>query len=518
MNLLDDFPSSAFFGRRSSARPPRWLPFAAAVLIAVVASWPGGSAAQEATPTPTVTPAPTAVPEATPSPVLTREQRLEQRKIELRALVEQRKTEVAAQMGVEVQPPPAPAPAPQLVGGGVVPVPTPVSPIPRPLQPVVPGGPEALKVADGEPPPDPADLAGLPTPPGAPDMVMMLKPYRQKASVGQRFSTDVVLSSEAGGKVDSLRVCITYPRDSVRVVKVYDYPLATALDGDNPPSLTNEAGLLTYEADLARPIPLVGSLTVLYVVWEAVEEEAAGALLLSRYNLGEDHQSSVMGAGRNMLKSSTASGVSCVNAEVRIGPAADASGSGSTRPAMGFWQKLAPPEGPAADTPASNVRLEIRPPDKAPAVGDRFVLDVFVDDPLFAPFDEVRLAIGFDPKKAQVLDWDYHNWIRSGVNVFDGHAHEMFPFNVHTRNQVDNEHGRINYQMGSTKAGARPSGCLVRIHAKALAAGAAESFTLWPKGQTVDWSTDIRLRNESVLEGRKDESGKMKSKVTISKK
>lgn len=363
----------------------------------------------------------------------------------------------------------------------------------------------------------------MPTPPpegeaappiaGAPDMVMMLKPFSQTVSVGQRFSTEVVLASKAGGKFESLRVCVTYPRDSVRIVKVYDYPLAEVLDEANPPLLTNEAGLLTYEADLARTFPVVGSVTVLYVVWEAVEEETAGALLLSRYNLDENHQSSVTSAGHNTLKSSTASGVSCVNAEVTIRPASNSAGGANKHPRIGYWQKVTPPEGPAADAPASNVRLEIRPPNNPPAVGDRFVLDVLVDDSLFAPFDEVRLAIGFDPKKAEVLDWDYNNWIKTGVNVFDGHAHEMFPFNIHTRNDVDNQRGRITYQMGSTKAGPRPSGCLVRIHAKALAEGAVESFTLWPKGQTSDWCTDVRLRNASVLERAKDDGGRMKSKA-----
>ena len=95
--------------------------------------------------------------------------------------------------------------------------------------------------------------------------------------------------------------------------------------------------------------------------------------------------------------------------------------------------------------------LRVEPPESLPEVGEEFVLNVWVDNPHFLAFDEVRLALAFDPTKTQVFDWDYRNWIQRGVNVFDGHAHDLFPFNVHTRNEVRNSRGRIDYRVSSTR-------------------------------------------------------------------
>jgi hypothetical protein len=357
---------------------------------------------------------------------------------------------------------------------------------------------EAPPLPDATPPPVADVLAEQSLETNNPKLVMCLKPYRQTVRAGNRFMTEVALRGEKEQPFDAFRVCIAYPRLAMRPLRVFDHLVSDVLLPEKPGKTESTPGLLMYEAELSRPLNCQGSRPVLKIVWEALADNPLAELDLAQKSLPPEKQSAVFSRGTNLLQAGAIEGAACINASVIVGDPA-----GTEGPDLRIWRKGEP--GLAESESARIVRgegltLRLEPPETLPAMGQEFVLNVWVDNPHFLAFDEVRLAVAFDPAKAQVLDWDYKNWIQRGVNVFDGHAHDTFPFNVHTRNEVRNGRGRIDYQVSSTRLASRPSGCLIRIHGLARAAGAWESFDLFSSQQSPQWFTDIRAEGASVLE------------------
>jgi hypothetical protein len=277
-----------------------------------------------------------------------------------------------------------------------------------------------------------------------------------------------------------------------RPVKVFDYPIQDLLDPASPPQADTVPGRLTYNAQLAGETKVLGTKPLLRIVWEALGEVENAELVLSKPGMPEEAQSALLRESVDLLNSKASIGKACINGQVVV-RGVEKSGKTFTT-----WKRGLADELPELD-PASAIRLSLRPSNSEPQPGEEFVIDVLLDNPKYLAFDEVYLAVGFDPASVQVLDWDYNNWIRRGVNIFDGHAHEAFPFNIHTRNEVNNSKGRIHYQMSNTILASRPSGCLVRIHCKALTTNAFSTFTLFPGKQSDLWFTDIRARGETVL-------------------
>jgi hypothetical protein len=428
-----------------------------------------------------------------PGQTVSREEDLQAKREKLRAMVEQRKVELAREAEknrVQEQ---------QALQEGAAQQQTPGAPqVPRPAgqpgQPVAPGQPVPGQVV----PPKGVNPKAAQAPPSeappsiSPQLVMAIKPFSQEVTPGKRFYTEVELNAQTEHAFDSVRVCIAYPRLAVRPVRVFDYPIQDLLDPASPPQADMVPGRLTYSAKLVKETRVLGQKPLLRIVWESLGESENAELSLSKPGMPEEAQSALLREEKNLLDSKASIGKACINAQVVV--------RGDEKSAKTFttWKRGLADELPTLD-PASAIQLSMRPSNPEPQSGEEFVIDVLLDNPKYLAFDEVYLAIGFDPAKVQVLDWDYNNWIRRGVNIFDGHAHETFPFNVHTHNEVNNQKGRIYYQMSNTVLASRPSGCLVRIHCKALLPGALSTFTLFPKNQTDLWFTDIRAKGETVL-------------------
>ena len=449
-------------------------------------------AQQPAAPTPVPTPFPM------PGQTISREEDLQAKREKLRSMVEQRKQELAREAeknrAVEQQALQEAAAQQQAPGAPQLPKPA-VQPgqLPGQLQPgqPVPGQvplPKGTLDTKGAPQAPPSEA-----PPSiSPQLVMAIKPFSQEVTPGKRFYTEVEINAETEHAFDSVRVCISYPRLAVRPVKVFDYPIQDLLDPASPPQADIVPGRLTYSAKLAQETKVLGEKPLLQIVWESLGETENAELSLSKPGMPEEAQSALLRAEKDLLDSKASIGKACINAQVVV--RADAK---STR-TFTTWKRGLADELPELD-PANAIQLSMRPSNPQPQPGEEFVIDVLLDNPKYLAFDEVHLAIGFDPSSVRVIDWDYNNWIRRGVNIFDGHAHETFPFNIHKHNEVDNSKGRIHYQMSNTVLASRPSGCLVRIHCKALTVGALSTFTLFPKNQSDLWFTDIRAKGETVL-------------------
>lgn len=97
-----------------------------------------------------------------------------------------------------------------------------------------------------------------------------------------------------------------------------------------------------------------------------------------------------------------------------------------------------------------NMQMTLKSSTPTPSVGRDFFVTVGYTNPNVLDWDRVRFTLNFDPKVLQVVDWDQDNWITQGVNVFDADWHEELPFDVHLKNQVLNNMGRVFYEMAFT--------------------------------------------------------------------
>jgi len=320
--------------------------------------------------------------------------------------------------------------------------------------------------------------------------VLELRPFHQDVRIGQPFVTQVSAYSESGFQFDRVDVRIAYSPLEVRPLRIFDYPLAEGLSTDSPTTRSLGRGLLTYSAQLKHPIQGMEHLPLIFVLWESVGVSPNAQLSLGRFGLPSSMNSTLWRADKNLTSSEGMTGAACVSAGIAINPRVEKKSPG--------LQLIAGPRDRFAGAPGE-VRLTLVKPEAPPAPGEDFPMEVYLNNPGGAAFDQLQLAITFDPEKAEVVDWDKGGWIRTGVNVYDTHAHASFPFNIHTANTVSNPLGRISYEMGTAALRPLPSGSLVRIHCRAKARGAAESFQLVPEGRGRDWYTDVRAAGHSVL-------------------
>jgi len=356
-------------------------------------------------------------------------------------------------------------------------------------------------------PPMPPGLMGvvpLPVPTAAPapatvssgpPLVLMLKPFDQVTRVGQRFVSEVAVHSEKPQSFDRLDVRISYPPYAVRPIRIFDYPLKDALDPENPPTSELGGGVVAYRASFKEPMPSLGGIPLFYVAWEGIGEIEAARLSLGGRGDPDDPGSAVYLGEENLLEANMIVGKACIDQTLVVAGADDAKAPGLK---IRHSRRESPSEGGPA--PPATVRLVLESPEVSPEIGEEFVLNVFLQNPDRAHIDKVKLAVGFDPSQAEVLDWDYKGRIKRGVNVFDAHAHLRYPFDVHLQNEADNRLGQISYQMGLSRMSPLPSGGLVRIRCRALGPSAIETFTLFPPNQTRKWDTDVLAGDRSVLQ------------------
>jgi len=115
-------------------------------------------------------------------------------------------------------------------------------------------------------------------------------------------------------------------------------------------------------------------------------------------------------------------------------------------------------------------RIAIYPSTEAVHEGEEFEYLIELDNPNRVDFDEITLLLGFDPRHLTPMDHDQGNYIRNGVNVFDGDYHEEFPWNHHRRNEIDPRKGYILYRMGTLRSSLNGSGVVASVRFRARSA------------------------------------------------
>lgn len=124
---------------------------------------------------------------------------------------------------------------------------------------------------------------------------------------------------------------------------------------------------------------------------------------------------------------------------------------------------------PEATPEDLGVRIMILPSSPSVEREEEFDMLIQLENPNRVAFDTLNLFLAYNPSVLLALDHDEDNWIRAGVNVFDGDSRKLFPFDIHLENSIDMYTGLVNYQMRKAFDPLDGEGTLALIRFKAIA-------------------------------------------------
>lgn len=364
---------------------------------------------------------------------------------------------------------------------------------PEPAQPVS----EVSPTTASQPAPPPADLGLDVSGKGrVPHATFYLSPASISARSGQRFATDARLINPDHQAFDTMNLVLHYPPDHLRPTAVHQAALKPHLAGEPRCAIDHRHGILHYQARLKQPRDGL-SIDLLTIEWEALEPIHEGWIRPSY----ADRTTSFLHGDRDITWSSLGASGGKIGARFRIAPA-ETPGA-SRRPELselsvgdgarmrGLDRAHMHPPTFWIDQPATGTLLE---------PGHWRVIDVGLFNPRGAMFDEVRLALRYDPQKVWVCDTDHGNWITTGHNILDGPFHELWPWRHHYVNRVDPRRGLIDYRMGTSSLRRQPSGPLARIVVRIREVTRAPILEwVWRPG-TASPSSGVYLLGRNLLE------------------
>jgi hypothetical protein len=413
---------------------------------------------------------------------MTREERIRahQQKIEQIIQENRKRQEEEAKKAAEARQTPA---APAQPGQPAAPPPQPGQPgaplPPGPVQAVVPGQQQAA-------PPPPA------SPPAAArsesrSMVFM-RPFDSAVFAGETFQTEIVVDCKET-VANEISVLMSYPDRALNLLAVDFAPIAQYLDAqveydDAPPG-----GQAYFHARLksAQKFP---ARTIAYCYWEAL---APSDLAEIRFEFGKGLTTAISMSGTSILGTAPGSGDGVIHATVmirspkrknyvqRVGDRGILVTSSRTKP------------------PSPTIGLRLESDIDEVARGEEFSVNVVLDNPETAPFDRIRLYIQFDPSRLEIVDSDHGNWIRQGVNIRDGIAHDDFPFDFHRANLADNTQGLIIYDEAMEFSPIRSSGIVAQIRFRAKQKADRTDIVLVRNKPGISPNTNVTYLNRTML-------------------
>ena len=225
----------------------------------------------------------------------------------------------------------------------------------------------------------------------------------------------------------------------------------------------------------------------------------------------EGNQVLLLEQGRNVIQTTGVGNQGRVSLQVRI------TEPGTEIPGMRTMDQARADMGAVQMDPLTRVRLAILTPEPFVSTDEVAIADVVLINPAEQPFDELKFQIRYDPTAVQILDADADNYITTGLNIFDGDFHSVYPFDYHSRNEVDPRRGVITYHMGSTVgASTYPSGTLARIvYRMRRQAGMTSLWFERVDPMTGEIVTDISDRGRSLMGRTEDQAGRVLHGVEV---
>lgn len=324
---------------------------------------------------------------------------------------------------------------------------------------------------------------------------MYMTPAAQSVEVGKTFSTQWQLINMDGLPFTEIVLAMSYPPDVVKPVSVHQDALEPLIEGEPEFTVDEAAGRLIYRARLAKPF-VSSELTPLTILWQALKPANQAAIDTT---VG-DVATTVLNAGAPQTRTMPGLPDAVIGATVQVIPGASAV-PGGYRVLTPDLHDLAPILAGFPDQ--SKLRpptLWINQPDSGTlAAGQWMVVDVGIDNPDRMVFDEIRLALKFDPNAVEVLDTDDNNSIHRGVNILDGPFRNNWHWTQQFDNTVSNMDGTIFYHVGVENMSEQPSGPVARIFVRVKQPAAAPVLAwIWEPGNGRKMTSGAYLLGENI--------------------
>jgi hypothetical protein len=407
----------------------------------------------------------------------------------------QTQQQTAAQMGVPLPGLTAvgPQPTPAVVGG-------PPAGAPPGAMPAVPPG----AVPPGVAPPPIGQPGGVP-PGGVPfggsmaptaqavpfrisRAIVYLYPFQVLSRVGDMVETGVWVFNSTGGPYDQIALHLKYDPLVLAPERVNDGPIYKLLTGAPKLRVNQSKGELYYAARLRQAITKTTA-TLVTIQWRALNP-----VYYSEIGFGTgDNETRIGREDRNIL-GFTAAG----RREGGTLP-----GIVMVAPRENSLRQIIPPFGEIVVANINEfVTLHLESDSETVAKGEEWIVSLALRNAAAVPFNDLCVHLFFDPAKLQLVDWHQGNWIRQGINIYDGFAHDAYRFDVFRANSADNERGEVLYRVGSRAAQMFPSGVFAKIKFKALADASLSDvwFDFEDRSQPAGTAeTDVTFLGSSVM-------------------
>jgi hypothetical protein len=313
--------------------------------------------------------------------------------------------------------------------------------------------------------------------------VLYFTPTTVSVMEDEQFETTLRLSNPGGQTFDRLNVELLY---NAAAIEPLGYQAEQAgRSAERIDLKTNaETGRMGLEMVFSRERQdQLASLVT--IQWRARREVRATQVVF----LSRDEARTFVGlpAGGSILGNTERDAPGVIQTSVRVAP------NFSLTPVEGSSALPYVDLGQSAVAPIGGVNLTLRPRQSTASVNGLVDVDVVVSNPDSARVDSIRLFIRFDPDALQVLDTHSGNWIERDINIWDGHAHEMFPWDIHIANEANNSLGRITYAMGLVEEMPLPSGVLATIRFRVKSPAGSLPIAFDPE------RTSVRLLGEDQL-------------------
>jgi len=426
-----------------------------------------------------------------------REQRIREHQDRIQKIIEEsrKRREQQQQNAAQgaAQPPPAPGTAPATQGqtpaaGGSAP---PYAN--RPGQPL-PAGPVQARVTPAVQKPGQTPNAAAQAPQSARSesrTILLFHPIDSIVNVSERFKTDVVAETKEG-EVDEVSFLLKYPRHVLNPLGLDHGSLDPFVKHSIDYEFNPDDGTIYVHAKLKKPTrfslqPLVS------IVWEALEPTDGSVI---SYEFGEKKTTGLFLKGSNLLGTLPGADDGVIKTTVQI--TAPKSKATVTKLPDGLLIGAEPARF-VDDRPQDRLSIDLRSPAGPVRAGEKFDVDVIVNNPGEELMDRVRLYVQFDPAELAVVDSDAGNVVKRGINIADAKSRSEFPFDYHRYNYADNDKGLIVYEVSASNSNVRGEGKIATITLQALKQVQKAEIVLVQNAEGLTPTTDVSYLGKSMM-------------------
>ncbi|MCX7766245.1 MAG: hypothetical protein N2246_06025, partial [Candidatus Sumerlaeia bacterium] len=318
--------------------------------------------------------------------------------------------------------------------------------------------------------------------------IIYLDPLSLQVLEGENFLTQIVYEDYKEQPIDEIYFTIKYDKRYLLPVKVFDYPIHNLLESPPRFNVNPVQGIIEYGGKLTTPRRLASRSPLLLILWKALRQTQSTEV---GFKTGVGF-TRILSRGVDYLGTDYEENDGVIPATIGIKPKV-------LTPEKAL-RNLEPVETSESSSGMLGVGLKLISSRQQVAPEEEFEVDLVLLNPEGVLLDDISALIRFNPAKLEVIDYDKKNWIKRGINIYDGFAHNNYPFDFHKANAVDNEKGTIHYWMGLSQPQALPSGSFAKIKFRVRKDASDSAFIFFDYSPKNDQpTTDARYFGTSLL-------------------